>query len=713
MRRKWLLWQLAGFTGSDTQNHLITFPEFVAHYLLAWSRVWRPCRRSPTPSDVPAPDAAIEPWLNRPWFCNPGEIEPITGQRAGPQGQWSSAAATTRARPPAAQPQRPPDRPLRRLQPGRRPGPRQHLDGMIFDDHEVADDWNLNGRWWHCVYGREWGRFIVRNGLAAYTLMQPGQRPHFTQDEPGRKLLDIRSRRGTGAGADAGDDRRPRRAARLRPTANRTGQAGPLQLHGQGAGPQRRRTRHAHASRRQQPEPEAPNLVQPRRAASSARAATRTTCSIVVSPVPVFGPAVIEQLGQPLAQLIIDFKHDRHVGEIPGFALGDLDDPQKARWCAATVSMRRRSTTVRAGRPTSPGSRHSLPVSPRTRRVVLLGDVHYVDARSASTGGSASPIKSRRSARRAHRRTSSRRKSRRSPAMEGTSSGPRSARRAAGVERDRRHRPRRRPVCPSRWPDGPGCASDPRSCRRRVARSEARSRQALPDWSWRLLAVVDTTTKAMTCRLGSDRPSSRPTRRRRSAAFPRGRHRPPDAGQRKPMLRRIVFDPNFGTLQFAGARRCARRAPHPHDHHGHQVQRDRGGPAAASRSTTRADRQVRHTVHRACCARRPVRRHPTSSRSMADREQPARLADGRRRRRRGLDPRHVQRSRAEQGDPGRPRPRRGCRPAGPAAVGQQIRMRHPDGSAVDVDKAAFDATVDEVKNAVGLIIEFIRGSAPR
>ena len=42
-------------------------------------------------------------------------------------------------------------------------------------------------------------------------------------------------------------------------------------------------------------------------------------------------------------------------------------------------------------------------------------------------------------------------------------------------------------------------------------------------------------------------------------------------------------------------------------------------------------------------------------------------------------------------------------------TGQQIRMRHPDGSAVDVDKAAFDATVEEVKNAVGLIIEFIRG----
>jgi Family of unknown function (DUF6603) len=42
-------------------------------------------------------------------------------------------------------------------------------------------------------------------------------------------------------------------------------------------------------------------------------------------------------------------------------------------------------------------------------------------------------------------------------------------------------------------------------------------------------------------------------------------------------------------------------------------------------------------------------------------------------------------------------------------TGQRIRMRNPDGSAIDVDKAAFDATVAEVKNAVELIIEFIRG----
>src|SRR5262249_43414356 len=79
MRRKWLLWQLAGFTGSDTQNHLITFPEFVAHYLLAWSpRVWRAVPAFADAFTFAAiPAEAIEPWLNRPW-CTSDKVDAAT-----------------------------------------------------------------------------------------------------------------------------------------------------------------------------------------------------------------------------------------------------------------------------------------------------------------------------------------------------------------------------------------------------------------------------------------------------------------------------------------------------------------------------------------------------------------------------------------------------------------------------------------------------------
>ncbi|PHN01997.1 metallophosphoesterase family protein [Flavilitoribacter nigricans] len=43
---------------------------------------------------------------------------------------------------------------------------------MIFDDHEVTDDWNLNPTWRDQVYSSYLGRAIVRNALTSYALFQ-------------------------------------------------------------------------------------------------------------------------------------------------------------------------------------------------------------------------------------------------------------------------------------------------------------------------------------------------------------------------------------------------------------------------------------------------------------------------------------------------------------------------------------------------------------
>jgi hypothetical protein len=45
---------------------------------------------------------------------------------------------------------------------------------MIFDDHEVTDDWNLNARWRNRAYTpeRPLGRNIARNGVMAYAVFQ-------------------------------------------------------------------------------------------------------------------------------------------------------------------------------------------------------------------------------------------------------------------------------------------------------------------------------------------------------------------------------------------------------------------------------------------------------------------------------------------------------------------------------------------------------------
>lgn len=43
---------------------------------------------------------------------------------------------------------------------------------MIYDDHEITDDWNLNWRWCKEVYSKPLGRRTVQNGLLAFALFQ-------------------------------------------------------------------------------------------------------------------------------------------------------------------------------------------------------------------------------------------------------------------------------------------------------------------------------------------------------------------------------------------------------------------------------------------------------------------------------------------------------------------------------------------------------------
>lgn len=65
---------------------------------------------------------------------------------------------------------------------------------MIFDDHEVTDDWNMTREFCMRVYGSDLGLRIVQNGLVAYALCQhwgnvPEQFHAPTGVPPGEKLL--------------------------------------------------------------------------------------------------------------------------------------------------------------------------------------------------------------------------------------------------------------------------------------------------------------------------------------------------------------------------------------------------------------------------------------------------------------------------------------------------------------------------------------------
>ncbi|MCC0178697.1 PhoD-like phosphatase [Waterburya agarophytonicola K14] len=61
----------------------------------------------------------------------------------------------------------------------------------ICDDHDISDDWYLNREWCDRVLGKPLGKRIIQNGILAYGLFQAwGNTPqHFEPGKPGKKLL--------------------------------------------------------------------------------------------------------------------------------------------------------------------------------------------------------------------------------------------------------------------------------------------------------------------------------------------------------------------------------------------------------------------------------------------------------------------------------------------------------------------------------------------
>jgi hypothetical protein len=117
------------FTSSNADNHLVSFAEMIAMYLLVWS---------PTPWTLLA---AGEPPLSATQRQRYQlEREQIEVFRQG-LGQAARVLA--------------------------------HLPSlMIFDDHDITDDWNLSARWEQTAYGHPFSKRIIGNALLAYLLCQ-------------------------------------------------------------------------------------------------------------------------------------------------------------------------------------------------------------------------------------------------------------------------------------------------------------------------------------------------------------------------------------------------------------------------------------------------------------------------------------------------------------------------------------------------------------
>jgi hypothetical protein len=150
----------AMFTTTSPQNQLLTLREYAAMYLFAWSDVlW--------PDDLPT--------IEEIWEVYP-TVRPGSADEEKKREQYVAS--------------------LERLGEFRSvlPQVRRALANIatytMCDDHEVTDDWYLDGRWCRQVLDSALGRRVIRNGLLAYALFQAwGNTPEQFDENNGVALL--------------------------------------------------------------------------------------------------------------------------------------------------------------------------------------------------------------------------------------------------------------------------------------------------------------------------------------------------------------------------------------------------------------------------------------------------------------------------------------------------------------------------------------------
>lgn len=126
----------SGLSSNESENHLFTFAEFAAMYIYtfgnlpAWQPVWK--------------------WeqLQNLGIADNDDAEKAYNEQSKPLRSFHETLPN-----------------IRRLM-------ANIPTYMIFDDHDVTDDWNITLSWYDDVRGSEFGRRIVSNALAAYWAFQ-------------------------------------------------------------------------------------------------------------------------------------------------------------------------------------------------------------------------------------------------------------------------------------------------------------------------------------------------------------------------------------------------------------------------------------------------------------------------------------------------------------------------------------------------------------
>jgi hypothetical protein len=155
MRRRRVVRDLARFTTTDGLHHVLSFGEFVALHLVSWSpRLWRALA---VPNEV---------------FVAAANVDTHHLQEWPPPNEWRNEKVDGKTREQHFLDE------TDRLKIFRAAVPRvarvlaNTATYMIFDDHELTDDWYLSESWRSGVTTAPFGRAVMRNGYSAYAVCQ-------------------------------------------------------------------------------------------------------------------------------------------------------------------------------------------------------------------------------------------------------------------------------------------------------------------------------------------------------------------------------------------------------------------------------------------------------------------------------------------------------------------------------------------------------------
>jgi hypothetical protein len=148
----------AAFTTEEPENHLLSLREYACMYLFVWSDgLW--------PDELP---------LHVPYQTS-SNAQLLTAQQQREIQRYLSGVKQVQE--------------FRQTLPQVRRALANIATYMIADDHDVTDDWYLDGAWCRQVLNNALGQRILRNGLLAYALFQAWGNTPAQFDEPNGSVL--------------------------------------------------------------------------------------------------------------------------------------------------------------------------------------------------------------------------------------------------------------------------------------------------------------------------------------------------------------------------------------------------------------------------------------------------------------------------------------------------------------------------------------------